>query len=257
MSPPAPDHTPSSSPRRVLLTRTVPSTIAEVFSPPIPRWWGSTPVGAEVGCGTSVRCISRRLAFANQDLRGGSLKLGTTLIASCTLMSAACENTKTCLSRCQVEPGTAVALDWVATWPCLLKLSSFGTPQPHGVGPPNVSACVRSVTQLTMSLTTSGVSRLRRRLINTALSSCGGGDSVPGGKRRCVVSVQGLRHVKLAECLIRLPRLVQLVAAWSGIQIDVLLSNAWRGQHIHLALGDPQDFSLPTSCMKYLSVTSR
>ena len=113
--------------------------MAEVFSPHIPRKWGATLVAAEVGCGTGVRFISRRLAFANLDLRSASLKLGTTLIASCTLMSASWENKTTCLSRCLVEPGTAVAHNWVTTWPYLFKLSSVGTPQPCRAGPPRLS----------------------------------------------------------------------------------------------------------------------
>ena len=98
----------------------IPSAIAEVFSPPIPRMWGATPVAAEVGCGTGVRVVSRRVASANVERRGASRKLCTTLMASCTVMSSACEKTTTLLSRCLAETGTAAAQEWVATWPRLL-----------------------------------------------------------------------------------------------------------------------------------------
>ena len=119
VSPCARSHTLIQLPSRSSLTA-VPSAIAEVFSPPIPRMWGATPVAAEVGCGTGVRLVSRRVALANPERRGASLRLRTTLMASCTLMSSACEKTTTLLSRCLVEPGTAAAQEWVATWPCLL-----------------------------------------------------------------------------------------------------------------------------------------
>ena len=92
---------------------------------------GCYPVASEVGCGSGVRFVSRRRPFANLDHGGPPLREDTTLIASCTLMSAACENSTTWLSRCLVEPGTAVIHDFIATWPNLLKLSDRGTSLPH------------------------------------------------------------------------------------------------------------------------------
>ena len=88
-SPPEPDPNPSTSsrPRRFVLA--APSAIADVFSSPIPRSWGATPVAAEVGCGGGELHRSRRLAFANLDLGGSALVEGCTGKASTILTSSA------------------------------------------------------------------------------------------------------------------------------------------------------------------------
>ena len=54
-------------------------------------------------------------------------------------------------------------------------------------------------------------------------------------------------HVKLAERLIREPGQVQFVAAWSGVQADVLLSNQLRGQYIHRHWGTQYTSSISRS----------